>query len=61
MKRTVTKTHRRAIVNALSSTPWLYSNRALNEFIDQHHADYGEGVRTAAVAQRKFRILNGTH
>ena len=61
MKRTTTESHRRAIINSLNSKPWLYSNRGLNEFIDQHHADYGEEVRALARFVMDVRILNGTY
>ena len=49
MKRIITETHRRAILNALSTKPWVYSERGLDELIDQHHADYGQKVRAYAL------------
>ena len=49
MKRNVEAKEEALILNALSTKPWVYSERTLDELIDQHHADYGQKVRAYAL------------
>jgi hypothetical protein len=37
------------ILHTLNTNPWKYSEMALEEFIDQHYADYGQKIRAYAL------------
>jgi len=50
-KRTPSTEEITKILHTLTETPWRYSERALEEFIDQNHADYGQKVRAKALVR----------
>ena len=54
-KRTVGKAERHAILHALANKQWVYSERGLDELIDQHHSDYGQKVREKAIEVYNLR------
>ena len=48
-KRIVSSEEEEMILQVLATKPWKYSEMALEEFIDQHYADYGQKIRAYAL------------